>query len=216
MVATVETRQDVLDARLFGAERSSLGRTGEGRRQEFTTGRACARQALQTLGIAPMPIPAGERGEPLWPRGVTGSITHCRGYRACAIAREEDVIALGIDAHLNAPLPRGLLGRIAVGREREHAVPGWSGPGPGGCRPPWPDKLLFCAKEAVYKACFALAKGPLSLRDIEVSTSGVQRGHLRARLRGPSAFVGGEELGELRGRWGVEDGLVGVAVLVPR
>jgi 4'-phosphopantetheinyl transferase EntD len=214
VVATAETREELTEADLFRAERHSLGRATEGRRREFITGRACARLALAKIGVAASAIPVGERGQPLWPSGVAGSITHCRGYRACAVAKSEDVIALGIDVHLNEPLPPGLLARIAVGGERRYA----SGPeqvAPGR-RPPHRDKLLFCAKEAVYKTYFAVANGPLGFGDIEVSMAGAQSGPVRARLRGPRAFIDGAQLSELWGCWGVEEDLVGVAMLLGR
>jgi 4'-phosphopantetheinyl transferase EntD len=226
VIVTAETRRELIDVDLFHAERRSLGRVAERRRREFVTGRACARAALRQLDVAAMAIPVGAHGEPLWPPGLAGSITHCRGYRACALARSHDVIALGIDAHLNAPLRAGMLQRIAVGREREHAAlsverasrsrapQGACGERPCGERV-CADKLLFCAKEAVYKACFALAERPLSLADVEVSIEGAPGRGLRARLRAPAAMIDGEEVRELRGRWGVEDGLLGVAVVLP-
>jgi 4'-phosphopantetheinyl transferase EntD len=225
-VAAVETRRELTGAALFYAERRSLGRAAEGRRREFATGRACARAALQQLGHPPAAIPAGARGEPLWPPGLAGSITHCRRYRACALARSSDVIALGIDAHLNAPLPERVLRRIAAGRERERAA--LSNHQASGSRAPSAygapaceervclDKLLFCVKEAVYKAWFALAKRPLSFADVEVSMEPAPGGAVRALLPAPAAVIDGEEVRELHGRWGLEDGLLGVAVVLAR
>src|SRR4051812_9450636 len=106
-VACAETTHDLLDIDLFPSEREALGSAVEKRRREFTTGRACARQALSRLGTPVVALPSGPHGEPLWPAGTVGSITHCRGYRACAVARSEAVTALGIDAEPNEPLPPG-------------------------------------------------------------------------------------------------------------
>jgi 4'-phosphopantetheinyl transferase EntD len=97
-VAVVDTTEDRLDVELFPAEVQSLGGAVEKRRREFITGRACARGALAQLGMDPVAIPSGERGEPCWPAGIVGSITHCAGYRACALARVGVIAALGIDA----------------------------------------------------------------------------------------------------------------------
>jgi enterobactin synthetase component D / holo-[acyl-carrier protein] synthase len=73
-------------AGLFPAE-EALVRTADPRRQaEFTAGRACARTALARLGLPATPVLTGRAGEPRWPAGVTGSVTHCAGYRACAVA----------------------------------------------------------------------------------------------------------------------------------
>jgi 4'-phosphopantetheinyl transferase EntD len=67
--------------------------------------RTCARQAMAALGIAPAPIVPGDRGSPRWPAGVLGSMTHCAGYRACAVAYAADVLAIGIDTKPARPLP---------------------------------------------------------------------------------------------------------------
>src|SRR5580704_7182950 len=92
-VAVEDTTEDRLDIELSPAEVQSLGGAVEKRRREFITGRACARGALAQLGMGPVAIPSGERGEPCWPVGIVGSITHCAGYRACALARAGEIAA---------------------------------------------------------------------------------------------------------------------------
>lgn len=104
-VVAVSTREDLRDVELFPEEERVVARAVEKRRREFTTGRACARLALERLGIGAVAIPNGERGEPLWPSGVVGSITHCRGYCGCAVAKAGDVVVVGIDAEVHEPLP---------------------------------------------------------------------------------------------------------------
>ncbi|WP_319204824.1 DUF6545 domain-containing protein [Streptomyces sp. ME02-8801-2C] len=81
-------------------------------------------------------------------------MTHCDGYRAAAVSRRLDVAALGIDAEPHAPLPPGLLRRIASPSERGHLT------ALRHTRPAlhW-DRLFFSAKESVYKAWFP-AGGP--------------------------------------------------------
>ena len=203
-VAAVSTREDLVDVDLFPEEEESVGRAVEKRRREFVTGRACARLALERLGIAPVAIADGERGEPLWPSGVVGSITHCRGYRACAVARAQDVAAIGIDAEVHEPLPDGVLEQVAFGRELAMVADR----GTGICL----DRLLFSAKEAVYKAWFPLTKRWLGFEDAELSIDGAA---FRARLLVPGPLVDGVPLAELRGRWCVEDGIVAAAVVLP-
>lgn len=51
------------------------------RRNEFITVRYCARQALSVLGIPEAPILKGDKGQPLWPDGIVGSMTHTEGFR---------------------------------------------------------------------------------------------------------------------------------------
>ena len=39
------------------------------------------------LGLPPTAITRSDRGAPQWPPRVVGSITHCEGYRAAAVAQ---------------------------------------------------------------------------------------------------------------------------------
>jgi 4'-phosphopantetheinyl transferase EntD len=204
-VSVVSTRADHTEAGLFPEEQVSVQRAVEKRRREFATGRACARLALGRLGIAPVPIPAGERGEPLWPSGVVGSITHCTGYCASAVAAVDRVATVGIDAEVHEPLPDGVLEQVAFGRELTMVAER----GAGVCL----DRLLFSAKEAVYKAWFPLARRWLGFEDVEL-TLDLAGSAFRARLLVPGPVVGGSRLSEFRGRWCVQDGVVSSAVTV--
>jgi enterobactin synthetase component D / holo-[acyl-carrier protein] synthase len=208
-VAAAEAFDDAAPAVLFPAEEAAIARAVPKRRSEFATGRACARVALAKLGLPPSPIVPGPRGAPEWPAGVVGSITHCAGYRASAVAHLTDVAGIGLDAEPNAPLPDGVLERIAVAQERAWlpelaaAVPGVS----------W-DRLLFCAKESVYKAWF-----PLTLRwlgfEQAVITVGPQAGAFTAELLEPAEALDGRRLAGFAGRWLARDGLVLTAITVP-
>jgi 4'-phosphopantetheinyl transferase EntD len=204
-VAVASTREELVEVALFAEEERSMGRAVEKRRREFVTARACARQALGRLGIEPVAIPSGERGEPLWPSGVVGSITHCQGYRACAVARAGEVRSVGIDAEVDEPLPAGVLEEVAFGRELAMVA----GRGAGVCL----DRLLFSAKEAIYKAWYPLAERWLGFEDVELAID-VAGGRFRARLLVPGPVVGGAPLTEFRGRWCEADGIVAAAVVV--
>jgi 4'-phosphopantetheinyl transferase EntD len=206
-VAVVSTRGDLTGIELFEEEELSVGRAVEKRRREFMTTRACARLALQRLGIAPVAIPNGQHGEPLWPDGVVGSITHTRGYAACAVAKASDVLTIGIDAERHEPLPPGVLEHVAFGRERaiaaEHDAQVHL------------DRLLFSAKEAVYKAWFPATGRWLGFEDVELDID-VAGAAFRARLLVPRPVMHGIRLAELRGRWCLGDGIVATVVVVAR
>lgn len=103
-VASVQARDEPLEIELLPEEQRLLDGAVEKRRREFVTGRACARRALQKLGLPATAIARGPRGEPLWPPAVVGSITHCRRYTASAVARASDLVAIGIDAEANEAL----------------------------------------------------------------------------------------------------------------
>jgi 4'-phosphopantetheinyl transferase EntD len=130
---------------------------GESRRREFALGRACAHAALARLGLEGPVL--RERREPRWPEGAIGSLTHCEGFCAAAVARARDVRSLGIDAELDAPLSQRMAERICTAEEREHLA---------GLPPlasaQW-EKLSFSAKEAFYKAYFPLGRTFLGFHD---------------------------------------------------
>jgi 4'-phosphopantetheinyl transferase EntD len=205
-VVAVEARSDPVDAVLFTEEEAALGRAVDKRRREFTTARDCARRALAGLGLPPLPIPSGARGEPRWPAGIVGSITHCHGYRACAVARAAELVTIGIDAEPNEPLPDGVLATIARAEELPQL-------GELACIAPevhW-DRLLFSAKESVYKAWFPLAGRRLGFEDAVLAID-PRRFTFSARLLVPGPSPAGELSTRLSGRWLVRDGLVLTAI----
>ena len=185
---------------LFPAEEALVRTAGPGRRAEFTAGRACARAALAGLGLAGLdlaaaPVLAGRAGEPRWPAGVTGSITHCAGYRACAVARIADVAAIGIDAEPDAGLPAGLIESVAGPAERAWLAR-QAAPAPAVC---W-DRLLFSAKEAAGKLWYPLTGHWPGLAELSVFPG--PDGTFEARVAGT----------RLAGRWLARGGLIVTAV----
>ena len=208
-VASAEAHEPVTDE-LYPAEERALGAAGLRRRDQFTGGRSCARQALGALGVAPQAIPVGPRGAPVWPPGTVGSITHCAGYCAAAAARSAEVAALGIDAEPDAPLPPRVIARVASERELaaiDHDLVAREGVALG--------KLLFSAKEAVFKAWFPLTGRPLGFRDVELAID-LASGRLDAHLLVAPALLDGSEVSTLSGRWCTREGIVCVAVALAR
>jgi 4'-phosphopantetheinyl transferase EntD len=201
-VVAVERREDPADATLFPEEEALVARAVEKRRREFTTARLCAREALDSLGIPAVSIPAGERGEPLWPVGVLGSITHCEKYRAAAVANSSEVITLGIDAEPNAALPAGLVNDIA----RPEELPALRRLRADAPDVHW-DRLLFSVKESIYKAWFPLARRWLGFEDAVVSLD-PDAGTFQARL-----LVAGP-LSALSGRWMTSQGIILTAIVL--
>jgi 4'-phosphopantetheinyl transferase EntD len=208
-VSVAATRTDIHDAVLLPEESDAVRQAVERRRREFATGRACARAALEPWGLAGKAIPAGSGGEPLWPEGIVGSITHCDGYRACAAARAADLLTLGIDAEPNEPLAAGLLADVAFGDEPA-AVRDLLGDLPG---VRW-DRLLFSAKEAAYKAWYPLARRWLGFEDATV-TIDPDAGAFSVNLLAAGLKLPNQRLEQMAGRWAVEDGIILTAIAVP-
>ena len=208
-VASAEMFTDPPDVELFPEEEALVARAVDKRRREFATARACARSALARLGVPPVPIVRGERGAPGWPPGIVGSITHCTGYRAAAVAPVGDVLAIGVDAEPDGALPDGVLQAISLPGERARlhdltsAAPGTN----------W-DRLLFCAKEATYKAWFPLAGRWLGFEDADITIS-PSDGTFLVCLLVPAPTVAGSPLAGFSGRWVARDGLILTAITVP-
>jgi 4'-phosphopantetheinyl transferase EntD len=179
VVACAEAFADPPDATLFPQEEPIVARAVDKRRREFTTGRHCARIALGKLGVAPAPIVTAERGAPRWPPGIVGSITHCDGYRVAAVARADDMMTIGLDAEPNGPLPDGVLDLVSLAIERPRLA-ALAAAAPGIC---W-DRLLFSAKESVYKAWFPLTRRWLGFEEAEVTIE--TDGTFTARLLAPA------------------------------
>ncbi|MFJ3925021.1 4'-phosphopantetheinyl transferase [Streptomyces sp. NPDC090022] len=201
------------EAALFPAEAQGVATATEARRREFATVRMCARRALGGLGLPPVPLVRGRRGAPEWPSGVVGSLTHCPGYRAAAVATARDVASLGIDAEPNVPLPAGVLAAIATAAELREILD-------FGTRSPevcW-DRLLFSIKESVFKTWYPLTGRELEFQqaDITLDPAG---GTFRARLLVPApeleALACGLHDGAFPGRWLVRYGLILTSVVLP-
>ncbi|MCR9256707.1 MAG: 4'-phosphopantetheinyl transferase superfamily protein [Alphaproteobacteria bacterium] len=188
------------DASVFPSEEAVIAHAVESRAREFRTARACAHRAMRTLGISPAPVLSGEHGEPLWPLGIVGSISHCRGYRVAALAKNDAVLALGVDVERYEALPGGTPGTVCTSREMD-----WLASAPAGFH--W-DVLFFGAKEAVFKAWFAQHPGWLDFEDIEIAfESRPQSFSATVRAKGCVAK-------EYAGRFAIEPPFVGTAVVV--
>ncbi len=212
-IETSEAFEDPAEApALFPEEEALIARAVDKRRREFTTVRGCARTALGRLGIAPAPLIPGQRGAPRWPSGIVGSMTHCAGYRAAAVARAADMTTVGLDAEPNEPLPNGGV-RELVTREEEH---GWLAR-LAAERPAvhW-DRLVFSAKESVYKAWFPLTGRWLDFQDAVVTVD-PDAGTFSARILTPEPLLAATDgrLAGFEGRWLVHGGLVVTAIAVP-
>ena len=146
---------------LWPAEAAYVVRAAPKRAAEFAFGRACARAALASLGWPPCAIPAGPDRAPLWPAGVSGTISHTDGYAAAAAASADTFLGIGFDAEPAGRVARKLWPKIATATEQAwlHGLD--------------PDRqaeaatLLFCAKEAFYKCQYPATGRWLGFTDVE-------------------------------------------------
>ena len=166
---------------------------------EFTAGRHCARRALARLGIANFPILSGIQREPIWPVGTVGSITHCSGFACAAVALNTDMVAIGIDAEVAGPLSPGLIESIASRAERQ-ALLAFSDD------VPW-DRVIFCAKEAFYKAWYPVTRSWLEFHDVDV-TFRPEQGTFEVQVKIPHPHMFRSHVG----RFLVANGIIFTAV----
>jgi 4'-phosphopantetheinyl transferase EntD len=141
-------------------------------------------------------------------------MTHCTGYRAAALACSRDMLTVGIDAEPHQPLPPDVLGTIALSDEQiriaeltaAHSALHW-------------DRLLFCAKETVYKAWFPLMHRWLGFHDAAVTFDAdvinPTKGTFSARLLVHGPMIADRALTHFDGRWLVRDRLVITAIAIP-
>src|ERR687891_293388 len=189
--ASAETFSDVPESTMFSEEAAAVASAGAERRREFGTVRWCARKALRQLGVSAVPILPNEDRAPRWPVGVVGSMTHCAGYRAAVVARSGELCGVGIDAEPHAALPTDVLELVLRDEERAGLV-ALAATGPD---LHW-DRIVFCAKEAVYKAWFPLTGSWLDFEDVSITVR--LDGTFGARLRDA----------DLSGSWKVDHGLI--------
>jgi enterobactin synthetase component D len=142
-------------------EETYLGpRATERRRFFFALGRAAARDALAELGVAPVAIRRGPAGEPLWPPGIVGAISHTGDLAVAIVGWQSNYTGLGVDLEQLSP---GLSVKAArlVCTPAERA---WVGDGEETNR----GTMLFSAKEAVFKALFPIERIWLGFSDAEL------------------------------------------------
>jgi 4'-phosphopantetheinyl transferase EntD len=205
-VIVEEETPSAVEADLFPEEAATIQRAVEKRRREFAAGRLCARRALSRLGFERTPILPGPDRAPQWPSGAVGSITHTADWCGVAVSRTGPFRGLGIDAEPYEPIKPDLFDRICTDRELAWIA----------TRPPSEHgtlvRLVFSAKEAFYKAQYAVSARYLGFHDVELD---VDRVDFSARflVDVPGHFRAGDSV---PGRVATIDGLlVTVAWLDP-
>ena len=137
--------------------------------------RLVARGLLARIGLPSCPILKASSGAPIWPNGLVGSLAHDAVLAVGAIARHGDVAGVGIDVEEATGLSDDLIDVVATPTEcaaiRRDALMA---------------KLLFVAKEAVYKATCPIDGIFLEHHDVEVDLArglAIVRGGRRVDLR---------------------------------
>lgn len=192
---------------LWPEERTQIADAVPARQLEYSSVRWCARQALQQLGNPPVALVNGPQGDPGWPQGIVGSLTHCTGCYAAAAVRQSDCWAIGIDAELHHPLPHETLSIIASPAEKQMLQE------LAECYPAihW-DTLLFSIKESIFKAWF-----PLTRRWLDFHQATIRLEHnsttFSVKLAAGYDWPPGSKL---QGNWYKENGLLLSTLVITR
>jgi enterobactin synthetase component D len=118
----------------------------EARRASWVAGRVALHAALEDLGVESGPILATDRGAPLVPEHVLGSISHKKELAVGLAARREGLAELGVDLERDTPLRIDISRRVLTEQEARE-LDGWA-----------PDRresevlLRLSCKESIYKA----------------------------------------------------------------
>lgn len=129
---------------------------------EFTSGRAAAHLALREIGfLSPSPVLRGQKGEPLWPEGVMGSITHCYPWSVAVAIRYPNLFATGVDLETTERMKGADISELVCGSAELE----WLRSGNLNERL----TMIFSAKEAIYKAFYPLCQRYIDFKDVELT-----------------------------------------------
>jgi 4'-phosphopantetheinyl transferase EntD len=128
---------------------------------EFAAGRSAARAAMAQLGLPAAAIAMAPDRAPLWPAGLTGSITH--SATACLAAVQRAPGLIGLDLEPATALDRDLWSITLRAEEQEWLATQSNAP--------LLAKLIFSAKEAAYKAQYPRSKTLFGFEVLQITLS---------------------------------------------
>jgi 4'-phosphopantetheinyl transferase EntD len=134
------------------------------------------REALARVGLTQVEVPRDDRGAPVLPAGIAGSITHKEGL-AAALAARESRARIGVDVELDAPRLLDIASRVLTpselaeiahldATERAREV-----------------LLRFSAKEAIYKGLDPFVRRYVGFHEVAVSPLPDGRARVTSELR---------------------------------
>jgi 4'-phosphopantetheinyl transferase EntD len=135
----------------------------EARRGSWIAGRVALRAALADLGLETGPILATDRGAPLMPEQVLGSISHKKELAVGLAARRAGAVELGVDLEKDAPLRIDIARRVLTEGEAKE-LDGWA-----------PERrqsevlLRLSCKESIYKAIDPFVRRYVGFQEVTVA-----------------------------------------------
>jgi 4'-phosphopantetheinyl transferase EntD len=144
------------------AEKALIEKAGLKRQNDFSTGRHCARKALERFGVNDAEILMGEAKEPIWPEGFIGSISHSKKLTGAIVAKVNDIASIGLDIETIGGINRDMWDMLFMDREQaffntldDHDRALFS-------------TLIFSFKEAFYKLQYPLTRQYVDFKEVEL------------------------------------------------
>ena len=145
------------EAHLLPAEAYSIAARQPAMRRASGAARWIAHGLLADIGINDFALLRTPSGPPAWPDGITGSLAHDDDMAVVAVTPVGHISSLGIDVEPAQPLPEDIFALVATPADQTDAADRHLA-----------GRILFAAKEAVYKAVYPLDREVLGYEDITV------------------------------------------------
>ena len=131
------------------------------RKEHYRSGRICAGEVLSKLGARGQPVLRDpQTREPLWPEGISGAITHSGNWAAAAAGKTSDVLGIGIDLEdLERQVDSRISRHVCIPEEQKWLQE---------CGEDFLEqylKIIFSAKESIFKAFFPYSRTYLHFHD---------------------------------------------------
>jgi 4'-phosphopantetheinyl transferase EntD len=149
---------------LLGIEAEIAAEFTEFKRAELARGRTAARNVLAIAGMTRVAIGASESGLPVFPDEIVGSISHKHQSAIAVAVRRSLIRSIGVDLEYDDERDEeDLLQRVCTDSERAF-IPRLKSAGYRS-----PATWIHSAKEAAYKAHFAVGHPDFDYDEIELS-----------------------------------------------
>ena len=134
------------------------------RKEHYRSGRICAGEVLSKLGTLGQPVLRDpQTREPLWPEGISGAITHSGKWAAAAAGKTSDVSGIGIDLEdLERQVDFRISRHVCIPEEQKWLQE---------CGEDFLEqnlKIIFSAKESIFKAFFPYTRTYLHFHDARI------------------------------------------------
>jgi 4'-phosphopantetheinyl transferase EntD len=146
---------------LYPAEMALVEGSANKRKTDFSTGRYCARKALEQIGIDYAEILRDSGKQPLWPEGIVGSISHSSLLTGAIVGKSKNIVSVGLDIETIGGVESNMWHLLFLESEQQFLNSLNEED-----RNMYPT-LLFSLKESFYKFQYPLTRQFLEFNEVE-------------------------------------------------